>query len=266
MKNSSITSLKDELLSLLMSYPNARELVKKLQNGNKLYLFGGAVRNYLENGKKMCFESLPRDFDFVVKGTTKKKLDDIFTPYKYTKNRFDGYKIEADGLMFDVWRIEDTWAFKNTNISVKEENLCKTVFLNIDGVMYSFADNTFKDKLYQEAIKKRRLDVVLEKNPHIELNLLRAMLFKQKYHLEYSEKLLVLFLLSIKKCLGKKLFAQKLYETQNEHYQYKFMNLVDIRNEIDEIINQWNTFINYCNNDVNDSFNCKWIRYIDWKY
>lgn len=78
--------------------------------------------------------------------------------------------------------MENIGAFNNANLQASKENLAKSVYLNIEGIVYN------KSKIYDELFSTSigKLDVNLEVNPQVELNFLRALVFKDKYKEEYK--------------------------------------------------------------------------------
>ena len=73
--------------------------------------------------------------------------------------------------------MENIGAFNNANLQASKENLAKSVYLNIEGIVYN--KSKIYDELFSTSISK--LDVNLEVNPQVELNFLRALVFKDKY-------------------------------------------------------------------------------------
>lgn len=78
--------------------------------------------------------------------------------------------------------MENIGAFNNANLQASKENLAKSVYLNIEGIVYN--KSKIYDELFSTSISK--LDVNLEVNPQVELNFLRALVFKDKYKEEYK--------------------------------------------------------------------------------
>ncbi|AVK86619.1 hypothetical protein C3943_25670 [Lysinibacillus sp. B2A1] len=78
--------------------------------------------------------------------------------------------------------MENIGAFNNANLQASKENLAKSVYLTIEGIVYN------KSKIYDELFSTSigKLDVNLEVNPQVELNFLRALVFKDKYKEEYK--------------------------------------------------------------------------------
>jgi len=227
-------NLSKDFYSLLKKYPNAYNLVKSLENCGEILLFGGAIREYNDNR----FYNIPRDFDLVIKRKHREiDLELLLKNFNYKKNRFDGYKVKVDSLVFDIWELEKTWAFKEKKVQCSEADystkLQETVFLNIDAIVYNLTNGQLFDTEYKKAMKDRVLDIVLLDNPHTELNMLRAILFKQKYNMKFSDKLISLF--KTFNCKNYDL-AEKLYELQLSHYSTCRIDKETLKREITDIV------------------------------
>lgn len=173
------------------------EMISELNSNGRIFIFGGTVRNFFENGK--IFQ-MPRDVDIVFKSENgnKKNLENIVLKYfEFSKNRFNGLKIKSDELKIDIWNFEDTWAFSSGTVLPSTENfafeLSKTVFLNIDAAVYDFGEKKFYIEEFEKIKKTKTLDILIEKNPFIELNLLRGLILKKKYNLQFSKKMEKIF-------------------------------------------------------------------------
>lgn len=185
-------TLKDSLHAKIRRVTPAYNFLQSILQDANVYLFGGGVRDYLDG---MLDSS--RDLDFVIESKSG-RLDigrylENSGCTSYTKNRFGGYKIIfSDDLVFDVWNLEDTWAFKTRRLPTSAESLMDSVYLNIDGLVYSIASDTYLrhcDELYAAMRKKRRIDVVYDETPFEDLNLLRALVLKKKYDMLLSSRL-----------------------------------------------------------------------------
>lgn len=168
-------------------------MLNEILNCANVYLFGGAVRNYLDDD----FENV-RDLDFVVDFKKNSHSIDRFfiKSTKFKKNIFGGYKILSNDICIDMWEMKDTWAFRENKICRSVYNLTKSVFLNIDGIVYSMNNGNYINdcnQKYFEIRKKNILDTVLEENPCVELNLLRALVLCKKYNMEFSDDLKKIF-------------------------------------------------------------------------
>lgn len=218
--------LRQDFYNIMAQYPEAARLLDNLSTKGDLLLFGGAVRSYYENQ----YETLPRDFDIVIKTEADaSEIEHLFCKVEYRKNRFDGYKVFVDGLEFDIWTLENTWAFKQKKVPAKEENLSETVFLNVDSIVYNISKNALYDERYKESMQTKILDVVLLDNPYPELNLLRALIFKKKYRMMFSPNLMKYF----KELVSKNhYFNFKLYELQASHYGKAHLSQSEIDREL----------------------------------
>ncbi|ALZ59308.1 MULTISPECIES: hypothetical protein [Bacillus cereus group] len=180
--------IRNEFFRILSNRPNARKLISSLDENAELLLFGGCIRDYIDNR----FSEVPRDFDIVIntQGLNVEEYVLGFEKISCKRNKFGGYKIAADNLKFDIWELDKTWAFKERIIECNEiADLNKTVFLNIDSIFYNLNTGDLYDEDFRNAIANNELDIVLDKNPYPELNLARAFRYKNKYNLRFSDKL-----------------------------------------------------------------------------
>lgn len=213
-------ALKDAVFNRLNNDLSASLFLMQLMSEANIYLFGGAVRDYL-NGEI----NNARDLDFVLESKNDGFYIDIsmyiYGGVTYTKNRFGGYKITFNNhLTIDVWNIQDTWAFKTNKLMTSPSNLLKSVYLNIDSVVYclntdKYIDNC--DKSYYEIMKNGILDIVFEDNPQIELNLLRALVLRDKYKMKFSKKLEDVLFNYIN--INRNTFIKNLLNLQKNHYK-----------------------------------------------
>lgn len=209
--------------SIISKYENIVELFKNLNSNGELYIFGGAVRHYLDNGN---FNTLPRDFDIIFKKKDSTvKLEKIITQYfKFKKNRFNGYKFQINNLKFDIWNIEDTWAFRENKVKYDSQNyiskLTETVFLNIDSLIFDLNNKKLYADKYKKIINTKELDVVLNENPFLELNLLRALILMDKYNLSLSSSLIDMF---------------KFFVSKNNNYNKVFQDILNKRYQKEKI-------------------------------
>ena len=155
------------------------EMISELNSNGRIFIFGGTVRNFFENGNKKNLENI------------------VLKYFEFSKNRFNGLKIKSDELKIDIWNFEDTWAFSSGTVLPSTENfafeLSKTVFLNIDAAVYDFGEKKFYIEEFEKIKKTKTLDILIEKNPFIELNLLRGLILKKKYNLQFSKKMEKIF-------------------------------------------------------------------------
>lgn len=223
-----------EFYKVMSRHNNAKILMEKLESSGEVILFGGAVREYIDSS----YRELPRDFDIVYKKKSYELgLDELLLGFNYKKNRFDGYKVVVDGLEFDIWDINDTWAFKKNKIICDKnqyvEKLTETVFLNIDSIVFNINESKFNGGRYSEAIENKCLDIILEENPFLELNLLRAILYKRKYNMSLSKKLIAIFRNFIEKNTN---YVDVLYDIQLSHYDIEKIKKNELKKELLNIL------------------------------
>lgn len=220
------SNIKNDLINMLGKYSETLDFVEKLSKTGELLFFGGAVRDiFVKN------DQYPRDFDIAIKFNDEYKFNRLIDQYEYKKNRFGGYKIKVSGIDFDVWDYKNTWAFKNTELTPSEENLARSVYLNIDGVVYNFNSNCLYADLLKESLLKAELDVSLEENPHVELNLLRALVFKKKYNLNLSNKLKTVFHFYVD-LLNEENLINHLLDLQLSHYKFEKFTRQELKKEL----------------------------------
>lgn len=223
--------VKNQLICLLGKNSESLNFINDLMVTGDLLFFGGSIRDiclFPDNPPS------PRDFDIAIKFKDFNKFEEIVKKYDFRKNRFGGYKFNIANIEFDVWNLENTWAFENTNLQASEENLAKSVYLNIDGIVYNFNKCRLYDDLFKTSISAGKLDINLERNPQVELNLLRAIVFKEKYRekyeLSFSNKLRKVF----KKYLDESQMklVDQLYDLQVGHYKTYYLSKEEIQREL----------------------------------
>lgn len=180
-------NIKKDFYDVLSEHPQIEDLINYLEAKSNILLFGGSVRDYGENR----FSIIPRDFDMVV-ADLDENLEEIILMFGLVpqKNKFDGYKIRVNNLKIDIWKIQDTWAFKHNEVVYNsKKDLNKTVFLNIDSIFYDLNEDKLIDERFIDREEINMIDIVLSSNPYPELNLMRAFRFKYKYKLTFSNRL-----------------------------------------------------------------------------
>ena len=209
-----MNTLYNEVISFIDKDEKIKSLMDSISRNANIYLFGGAVRDYLDSN--FCHF---RDLDFVIEFNDSNLSIENFLndSFKFKKNHFNGYKFMSKYYCIDIWELKDTWAFRENLYPITIENLFKTVYFNVDKVIYSMTTQTYVNDCniaYEEIMKNKILDVVLTNNPMIELNLLRAIKICQKYDMDISDKLKSIFI----EQLQDESFISKLQFFQQSHY------------------------------------------------
>ena len=91
----------------------------------------------------------------------------------------------------------------------------KSVYLNVDALVYSLNSNTYLEDCNDFYLKINVLDIVFDQTPYEELNLLRALVFKDRYSLNVSQILRDKINELLK---GRKTSYKLLKDLQNQHY------------------------------------------------
>ena len=140
-------------------------LLDCLNSLHDVYLFGGVLRDIALFG----IERLESDIDLVSEGSRDQIRSVVeANRFRFTRNKFDGFRVETERWFVDIWSAEDTWAFRkggrrydgiesllSTTITNWESILCR-----LNGCRLIHGENYFKD------INDRYLHVVFDKNPN----------------------------------------------------------------------------------------------------
>lgn len=183
-------NLKKSIYNYLRHYQLCYDLFKELETIGSIYLIGGVLREFRDNG--MIYS--PRDIDIIVDVQNDIKWEQLLKQYRPECNRFGGNRIVCGNLTMDVWAMDQTWAFREGIIRCAPDQyaiaLPDTVFLNIDSIIYDWKRARWLDSKYREAMNSKTIDVVLKDNPQIPLNIVRAFALQQKYDMRLSNNLM----------------------------------------------------------------------------
>ncbi|WP_061302236.1 hypothetical protein [Clostridium botulinum] len=163
-------------------------LLNILEENGKVILIGGAIRSALQERYN------PRDIDIILKLNKNFNLDYILQrkKIKYKKNRFGGYKIFFNKIVFDIWKMEEHWAFKNCYYEEKIENIQKTTFLNYDSLVYDYSNNKLYKEYYEKCNENLVIDIIgnldcIKENPSPDINIMRMLKIKSETNYKFSE-------------------------------------------------------------------------------
>ncbi|WP_281217264.1 hypothetical protein [Lysinibacillus capsici] len=172
---------------------NLREIIRNNYSFKELYLnllkrydsclIGGAIRDF-------CFDSTPKDLDFVI-NIPDKNLFTYISKFDYKINKFGGYKVILDEIIVDIWSIDNHWAFKNKILPKSVENLEHTTFYNFDSLVFNLKSDILYSNCFLDGYKKNELDITLDKthfhqNPQITSNVYKALKLADQLDLEFS--------------------------------------------------------------------------------
>ena len=221
------TMIDNYLNSLLRTDNRILDFVETLSKIGEIIFFGGSIRDlYLANEH----QNSPRDYDVVINlNRNITEFENFLESYEYRKNRFDGYKIIVGDTEFDIWRIEKTWAFNNKLLENEERNLIESVYLSVDGIAYNYNKKILYDNILKDTDDRKEINIVLKNNPQKELNLLRGLIFKEKYNYNLSYELKSEY--RDFKRMNKNL-SKILYDLQYDHYKEEKLTLEQIEKEL----------------------------------
>lgn len=167
-----------------VAFTKVRDLL--LEKVGPFVLYGGAARDISLHGPKAS----PRDFDLVVKAESTKRLRYELRHYEPYRNAFDGFNFSLFGVPFDVWRLEDTWAFKKLAVPAPTmTDLLRTSFFNIENILIEFPSHTIHDGGFIEGFATKTLELNLYDNPFPGLALVRTAAFSKRFGLTIGPRL-----------------------------------------------------------------------------
>jgi hypothetical protein len=152
-------------------------------------VFGGVLRDLILYGPA----SAPRDVDIVV-DCESAELSECFSGFDFALTRFGGLRVQYKKWNFDIWSLDDTWAFKVTDMPATFENLPKTTFFNVEAIAAELNATRGRERsLYSygfaDAIASRTLDINFERNPFPQLCIARALLMAARHSFLISARL-----------------------------------------------------------------------------
>ncbi|WP_455424858.1 hypothetical protein [Dryocola sp. LX212] len=144
----------------------ASTLLEELSRHAHLYIFGGMIRDIGLSGKKNVFS----DIDLVFSGSREELAHALkhIGIETFFENKFGGYRLTHYEVEYDIWSLEDTWAFRENVISLNTiHSLLHTTLMTWDAVIYDVKEKKLiTHPNYLQDLINRRLDLVLEQNPN----------------------------------------------------------------------------------------------------
>ena len=211
-------------------------LFEELTNCGDVYLIGGVLREYKDH---QSFENL-RDIDIVVDVKNETLWNDTFIKFGARRNRFGGRKVLFGSLPIDTWDVKQTWAYREGIVICNPDEyisrLSETVFLNIDGIIYDWKRGIWYEEEYRKAMESKILDVVLESNPQIPLNIVRAFILQKRYDMSFSEKLKKIIIRESHKYDSFSEFTQMLEEVELRRYGKLFFSKEELLRKIRQLV------------------------------
>ena len=87
-----------------------------------------------------------------------------------------------DKIEFDIWTIDNHWAFKNELLDTEITNIKYSTFLDFDSIWYNLYNKESKNKceytFFNECIKNNQINIIsnkelVELNPTKDINVIR---------------------------------------------------------------------------------------------
>jgi hypothetical protein len=160
-----------------------------------VYMFGGMVRDIAVTGAR----AVPRDLDLVVDGADPDALCAHFSDEVRRRTRFGGFNLRIckRGVEWDVdiWPLDETWAFGDSNMEPSIENLPRTTFLNVEAVVVRMAPfpgnvgRTIHESGFFEAINSRTLEVNYRRNRYPSSCVIRSLVTAWRLRYRLGPKL-----------------------------------------------------------------------------
>ncbi|MFK3912497.1 hypothetical protein [Enterobacter cancerogenus] len=144
----------------------ARALIDALAERTHAWIFGGMIRDIGLYGRG----GFTSDIDLVIDLSR----DDLIQTLKSLNiermrvNKLGGVRFHFMSLDFDIWSINDTWAFKNRIVEFKDtSSLLNTTLMSWDSVLYDVKTrHVISSDNYLHDLHHRRLELVLQKTPN----------------------------------------------------------------------------------------------------
>jgi predicted nucleotidyltransferase len=144
----------------------ARALINALAGQSHAWIFGGMIRDIGLFGRG-GFKS---DIDLVIELSREDLINTLkaLNIDRYSMNKLGGVRFHYKGLDFDIWSINDTWAFKNRVVKFEDtHSLLNTTLMSWDSVLYDVKNKQLiSPDNYLHDLHHRRLELVLQKNPN----------------------------------------------------------------------------------------------------
>jgi hypothetical protein len=169
-------------------------LGRAVERNYRIFLVGGLLRDLVFRHKS----PRPRDVDFMVFGPSERELEELYSDMICARTSLGGLRLqkqstESAKTVFDVWRMEDTWAFKGHTAKVSLRAFLRTPFLNLDSVaaewVIKYQRWSIHENGFWEGASTRTLDINHEPNPKPLLCAIRTIALARRYELRLSSRL-----------------------------------------------------------------------------
>jgi hypothetical protein len=200
-------------------------------------LFGGTLRSLLVSRLFERRFGRPRDIDVVVLGVPLAELERRFNGITARHTRFGGLKLQNGYWHFDVWPLEETWAFRKDKAVARFEDLPSTTTFNLEAIAVEVWSKDGKpralfsghDQFFQ-GILTRTLELNRTDSPFPELTVVRAVIMASELGFRIGPYLGA-YIAEIAPTLNEKAIE----EIQAHHYGYSRMTGHTLKEIVQEI-------------------------------
>ena len=191
-------------------------------------LFGGTLRSLLVSRIYQDKPGRPRDLDIVVSGASLAQLEEQFADILTRRTRFGGLQLQHGAWRFDVWPLDETWAFKQHRGGPPAEfaALPATTTFNLEAVAvevwsYDGRPRTVfsGDDQFFEGILSRTIELNRADNPFPELTVVRALILATEIGFKIGPRLV-----SYIGDIGASMDEDLVERIQASHYGYTRMD------------------------------------------
>jgi hypothetical protein len=204
------------------------DVLEDLRQSNvRAVLFGGTLRSLLVSRLFHGRPGRPRDLDVVVSGAPLSELEERFRDILTRRTRFGGLQMKRGPWQFDVWPVNETWAFKHGYAgSADFSNLPSTTTFNLEAVAVEAWPDEHKprtlfsgDDQFFAGILARTLELNRDDSPFPELTVVRALVMASELRFKIGPRLAHL-IAAVGPSLDEEIFEQ----VQAKHYGHVRMD------------------------------------------
>jgi len=176
-----------------------REVVETIRKRQwRAYLVGGTLRDLMMVSPRSArLGIVPRDIDIVVAGIGLSELERTFNSVVQRRTRFGGLHLvqriaRSCEVHYDVWPLEDTWAFRQLGTPPEIDKFPLTPFLNVDAAaveLQPVKEPGVYEHGFYDGIRHRLLDINFEPNPFSNVCAVRALITAAKLRFSLTARL-----------------------------------------------------------------------------
>jgi hypothetical protein len=166
------------------------------QTDARAVLFGGTLRSLLVSRLFERRFGRPRDIDLVVLGVPLSELEKRFNGIIARHTRFGGLKLRNGSWHFDVWPLEETWAFRKDKVIARFEDLPSTTTFNLEAIAVEVWSKDGKPRAlfsghdqFFHGILSRTLELNRTDSPFPELTVVRAVVMASELRFRIGPRL-----------------------------------------------------------------------------